>query len=69
MKNNFNARNLKKYNVLESSNGFVQINSDYDSFHGGYYVVDMTLDEDGNLVAEDNEHLMTLTDFIGYELI
>lgn len=40
----------------------MQINSDYDSFHGGYYVVDATLDEDGNLVAGDNEAFIILTD-------
>ena len=59
--------NLKKGTVISTPNGFIELTSDYDSFHGWYEVEYYDL-RDGELVETGEYGYKTPVDLINSEI-
>ena len=59
------SRKLEVGATIVTSNGMVEIVSEYDEFHNGFTVAELVYVEEDDDYIKGNEHFMTLHDFVG----
>lgn len=69
--NQKNSRNLPAGTVIERGNGIIQLESEYDEFHGWYEAVELKIDDEGIMFEDESCERFNVTpaDITGGEII